>query len=343
MEPESLMKTKFINNPSVDPITGETIKIGSKKYKNLIEKYGEPNKIKSPKTNKLIGVNKTEYKKFIKEGYTDKQLLMNEIKIFKVGGKNYTENELLMMINYYNNHVKTVPDLNLKEIMYYTDEEPIIARPIMKSIDILNDDIMRQVLYNSDINEIVNFCITNKYQSVCDDKTLWKYIFKRDHVKIIEEPDNYQGWINMYYKVLDAQKEAFVLITLSNEITGGGYDFKIENNFDIYFGIYFELLLKTNTFYTNKLKKEVNIKTTYGDKIISMKTFYNLLVDLLYFYPDIKIISIDLNKEIPLRKKFIGDLRYKTGYKTITNQILYRYQIVYAQQYKNIIKQINNL
>lgn len=147
----------------------------------------------------------------------------------------------------------------------------------------------------------------------------------------------------MYYKVLDARKEAFVLITLSNEITGGVYIFKIENNFDIYFGIYFELLLKTNTFCTNKWAKEVNIKTTYGDKIISIKTFYNLLVDLLYFYPDIKIISIGVNKEIPLRKKFIGDLRYKTGYKTITNKILHRYKIVYAAQYKDIITQINNL
>lgn len=71
-------KLKFLTNPNKDPKTGIPIKIGGKEYKHLEEKYGTP-KIKSPKTQKKISVNKGEYKKLIKEGYTDDQLLYGTI------------------------------------------------------------------------------------------------------------------------------------------------------------------------------------------------------------------------------------------------------------------------
>ena len=68
--------------------------------------------------------------------------------------------------------------------------------------------------------------------------------------------------------------------------------------------------------------------TGYKDKLISTAEFYNLLTDILYFYPDVIITSpLGGGKEVPLRKKDIGKLRNKQGFKTIANKILYHYQI----------------
>ena len=72
-------KQQFYKNPTINPKTKQIIKIGDKTYKKLVEKYGEPSKIKSPLTNKKISINKGEYKKLIKKGYTDNDLIGNNI------------------------------------------------------------------------------------------------------------------------------------------------------------------------------------------------------------------------------------------------------------------------
>ncbi len=66
---------KFHKLPNVDPLTNKKICIGDKRYLELVVQYGEPSKIISPVTQRKIGVNKMEYKKLIKSGYTDEQLL----------------------------------------------------------------------------------------------------------------------------------------------------------------------------------------------------------------------------------------------------------------------------
>jgi hypothetical protein len=73
---ESLSE-KFHHNPLVDPKTGNSIKINSKEYKKLVDKYGEV-KIKSPKTGSKITVGKGEYNKLIKQGYSDDELINKE-------------------------------------------------------------------------------------------------------------------------------------------------------------------------------------------------------------------------------------------------------------------------
>lgn len=81
---------QFKKIPYKNPMTNENIIIGSPEYKKLVKKYGEPNKIKSPKTGKLINIGKGEYIKLKNEGYTDEQLIMN-LKIIepKVDLKNF--------------------------------------------------------------------------------------------------------------------------------------------------------------------------------------------------------------------------------------------------------------
>ncbi len=71
-------KQKFYIHPNKDPRNDKIIVIGDPVYKELVYLYGEPSKIVSPKTKSKIGVNKGEYKKLIKEGYTDDQLLYGD-------------------------------------------------------------------------------------------------------------------------------------------------------------------------------------------------------------------------------------------------------------------------
>ena len=69
--------TKFLNYPDQDPRTRESIEIGGEKYKKYQKKYGTP-KIKSPKTGRRIGVNRTEYKKLLNEGFPHKILIIGD-------------------------------------------------------------------------------------------------------------------------------------------------------------------------------------------------------------------------------------------------------------------------
>lgn len=66
---------KFHKYPNIDPLTDKKIIIGDKRYLELVVQYGEPSKIISPITQRKICINKLEYKKLIKSGYTDEQLL----------------------------------------------------------------------------------------------------------------------------------------------------------------------------------------------------------------------------------------------------------------------------
>lgn len=103
-------KQKFLSSPNKDPKTGEIIKIGGKRYKALEEKYGTP-KIKSPKTQFKIGVGKGEYKKLIKEGYTDDQLLYNK--------KNYTEEFKKTIFNFNDIQIEIILKMTYPEIVNY--------------------------------------------------------------------------------------------------------------------------------------------------------------------------------------------------------------------------------
>ena len=249
--------------------------------------------------------------KEIKEQVGNTANLRNELrkleeKIYYIQGEKYTEDQLITMINFYKNNTK-------------------------KSItndNVIPDDVLQLILYESDINTIVQYCSTGKYNFICNNKIFWESIFKRDKIKILSNPSNYQGWIEMYKNVLAAQKEAFGLESLEREITGGVYIFEIKENFNSHFKVYADFFPKVNMFYTNARQKGFNLRTdTYPDKFVSKQDFYNLLTDLLYFYPDIYIYSPAGNdKEIPLRKKDISPLRSTRGFKTVANKILYHYQ-----------------
>jgi hypothetical protein len=234
-----------------------------------------------------------------------------------VRGKEYTEDELAMMIDFYHKHTQNKYDK-------------------LDVSDALPDDVLNLILQQSDIKEIINYCNTKKYNHICNSDQFWKTIFKRDGLPIHDNPTNSKEWINLYKKTLDANIEAFVLTTLDYAITAGVYDITINGKFDSYFRKYADFIPKINNIYTNISKSGVTIynSTASEKKVMTKDEFKQLLADILYFYPDVKIESPTGTKNIPLRKKDILPLAAKTGYKTVANKIVYHYKLKEPQYAK---------
>ena len=89
-----MSKKQFYMKPNQDPKTGQKITVGDATYNTLVYKYGEPPKITSPKTNAKIAINKGEYKKLIKEGYTDDALLYGKDDNITIKNDNIKNNRL---------------------------------------------------------------------------------------------------------------------------------------------------------------------------------------------------------------------------------------------------------
>lgn len=238
-------------------------------------------------------------------------------KIIDIRGKEYTEDELVMMIDFYNTH---------KQCKF---ENKSVNNLHDKLDDKLPDDVINLILQQSDIKEIINYCNTQKYNHICNSDQFWKTIFKRDHLPIHDNPINSKDWIKLYKKTLDANIEAFVLTTLDYAITGGVYDITIDGNFDSYFDKYGDFLPMTNNIYTNIGKNNVILyySSASKKKVITKNEFRQLLADILYYYPDVSILTPTGTKNIPLRKKYILPLATKTGFKTIANKIVYHYKL----------------
>lgn len=185
MEPILSKKDLFKSNPLVDPHTGESIEIESNEYTKLVKKYGEPNKIKSPKSQKLISIGKGEYNKLKTEGYTDDQLIYQSKKSVPMTNENliyinnigYTISDLTTMVNYYNK---------------------MVVNPY------INDDILIAIMMKSDLEEINKLCRLNKLsQQLCQNQILWKtkYLqdFEQPEKEIVDWKEEYK---NSYINVI---------------------------------------------------------------------------------------------------------------------------------------------
>ena len=81
--------------PIIDPETKCEIKIISPDFYRLINKYGEPNMVKSLKKDKMIRVGKHAYRKLIIEGYNDKDII-SPIKLHDCARLRFWANHLFM-------------------------------------------------------------------------------------------------------------------------------------------------------------------------------------------------------------------------------------------------------
>src|SRR5438445_3529228 len=100
-------------------------------------------------------------------------------KLITVKDKQYTEDMLYEMIQYYESR------FNIKQ--------PYI-----------NNDALYTLLLNTDINEIKNTCSINRLNSsICSQKQFWELKFNHDNIPFITNKDftNVNDWVKEYIKI----------------------------------------------------------------------------------------------------------------------------------------------
>ncbi len=258
-------------------------------------------RIRSPKTKRLINVNGDAYKKLLKEGYTLDDLL------------------------------NAPQDITIKNVTTIDTPQDIKNN----DIPIIPEDAIREILYHADFNTIKSYCLSKSYQQVCHDVNFWKFIFNRDNLPIINIVKTAKEWIQEYQKIKSARREAEQLESVGYLI---GYNFVIENkrHFDVYITNQYPILKTNSNFFAQsdvindgfKLIQVYKIynHVLYDRHFIIMKSneFIDLLTLILYFQPDVHIYT--LKKSLPLRPRDIINHINIKGSKTLVKQILLEYK-----------------
>lgn len=145
---------QFRHNPNIDPKTGQEIQIGSPVYQKLVKKYGEPYKIKSPKSNKLISIGKGEYNKLIKDGYTFDML--------KHGHQTRSKNTYIKTLNNEQFNIELLPEDVQAEIFKDTallKKSPYISKTISQST---NQQLCQLAITPQEVIHYVNTYVPEK-------------------------------------------------------------------------------------------------------------------------------------------------------------------------------------
>lgn len=187
-------ETLFKKYPDRDPQTKKSIKIGGDQYKKLVKQYGTP-KIKSPKTGRKIGVNRTEYKNLLKEGYSQHELLYGKLEEYPAlpteivnqitKSVNQPDKRLINKYNLRENAemepVETLPKELVDEILYNTNVP--VKRLINKQYKNEVEPMFRKVILNK-IYKIVknNVYNANEY----NDTDMTEDEFRADQIEQIE-------------------------------------------------------------------------------------------------------------------------------------------------------------
>ena len=171
-------KQKFQANPTQNPITGEVVTIGGCKYKKLTDDYGDV-KIISPKTNSKINVGKGEYKKLLKEGYTQEELLALIPKI------EYIQSPVSQ--KWLAKDGKTYNKLKTTGFIVETNDEKTL----------------KELLDESSMNQIKAICKNNPVAcKIVNNKAYWdaKYNqYQLPYLSIIM-PETVDDWVNAFVK-----------------------------------------------------------------------------------------------------------------------------------------------
>ena len=170
----------FHQNPNLDPKTGEPVIIGSRKYKQLTKKYGDV-KIKSP-DNTTITVGKGTWKKLLKQGYTQEQLLV-------FGTKTDFSQEKLKEKRLVNIESKVNKNVINNDIYTY-----------------MTPDITYNIMLNTDYPDLNKMCTLNKNaERICKDEQFWKDKITRDFPFMPTEDEDtiYQELYKQLYELFD--------------------------------------------------------------------------------------------------------------------------------------------
>lgn len=226
-------------------------------------------KIRSPKTKRMITVNGATYNKLLSSGYKDELL--------KLTSENASvENGLTAPVE--NKYISSIPSIP--------------------------SDVIDEILLSSDIDTIKNYCMTTKHQ--CNDYSLWKRIFDRDNIPLYEKQNSYIEYIKEYKKIskiIDEVEVIFKIIkdfnitNLNIHVSMNDYKLVKYHNADNFY-------VHIDELYTISL---YHYKFGFGPKNnkfyqLDKEPFKNLLIEILYYYPDTKISSENhQGSYIPLR------------------------------------------
>lgn len=208
-------------------------------------------------------------------------------------------------------------------------KSPIILKNYDRSKNVdLHEDVMYQILLNSDINSIKNYCISKKNIALCNNKNLWKIIFERDQLPLYKMHDNYKDWIDEYNKIyhikLEVQQIIKLMIINLDRYRTPSFEIKIK-----FLGEFIYDNISYNNVITINYKNDMFIIPYYS--VIKNTIIYdieNFLISLLYNFPNANIGTPEGGHTLPLRKKDLltDDLGYEY-YPKLTESRLNFYKI----------------
>lgn len=179
----------------------------------------------------------------------------------------------------------------------------------------MNEDILFNILLQSNINNIKNYCLLSTIsKNICNDKNFWLTKFKIDNIPILYDiiPSTLSQWIKEYTKVLYTQNLSKGLIKVLQE------EFLIEQTVTV------KIIFDTNDDIINLLPNHLT------NKIINNKNYNNInreeqvikigiddydLKDTFLYYTLYDVFANQLiNKSIMLPYKQLSDLLFKILY-----------------------------
>jgi hypothetical protein len=94
----------------------------------------------------------------------------------------------------------------LIEEFHYTREE-LLAHELTPLPAELPQDIIYNILLQSNIYQIKNLCFVNKYNyKICSSLAFWEYIFERDGYPLFEVHTKAEDWLDEYFKMMELDK-----------------------------------------------------------------------------------------------------------------------------------------
>jgi len=229
-----------------------------------------------------------------------------------IKNKEYTEEYLLSLQKYKTTKVPKSPKI-LKKYIVET-----------KLNTELPEDIITEILYNADIDTINSYCFSKKYHAICHNKQFWQIIFKRDHLPLFEPDYNYspQQYVKIYKKLTTIKNEVNLIFNLLDIEKIEHLRFSPGQGFDLIpvhtehgsFHAYYNHDFIITPYHINVINADKSITYDYN-------TFKNLLIEILYYYPNTQIESGGYHTPyIQLRLKDLQNKYAARGTKQIVNK-----------------------
>lgn len=177
MEPKLSLKKQFRTVPFINPKTGTEVVIGSPEYYKLVKKYGEPYKIKSLKSQKMISVGKGAYINLIKSGYSDKQLILGQYDVvtnnntYNNTNNNNTGDGAYNNTNNNTNNITLVDDVTLEIFNHLSTYDKLTFCQVNKKfLDVCNHDKNVSILKFNQHQKIIKAISDTTFYSIIDNK-----------------------------------------------------------------------------------------------------------------------------------------------------------------------------